>query len=119
MNNFILTISMACAFGISISAPLRAAESTLAETKNEYAKKARADLDELGRKIDALEAEAKDAGESARKGMNAKLKELKARRKTASKDLAKLKRASGKAWAGLKAGMDKGIAEMKEVLRKD
>ncbi len=119
MKILILAVSMACAFGVSTSAPLRAAESKLAETKDEYAKKARVELDELGRKIDALETKAKDAGADVREGMDAKLKALKARRKTASKDLAKLKRASGKAWTGLKAGVDKGIAEMKEELGKE
>ena len=37
-------------------------------------------------------------------------------RKTAKKDFAKLKRASGKAWTDLKAGVDKGIQDIKKEL---
>jgi hypothetical protein len=116
MKRFILAVSMAFAFVFAFapSAPLRAAEgSKIAETKAEYVKKARAELDELSIKIDALELKAKEAGASTKAGMDQKLKALKARRKTAKKDFAKLKRASGNAWTDLKAGVDKGIEELK------
>lgn len=112
MKRLILAVSMAFAF--AAAAPLRAAEgSKIAETKAEYVKKAKIELDELGAKIDALELKAKEAGASAKADMKRKLKALKARRKTAQKDFAKLKRASGKAWSELKAGVDKGIEELK------
>lgn len=114
MKHFILAISMALAF--AAAAPLRAAEgSTIAGTKAEYVKKAKAELDELSAKIDAMELKAKEAGASAKADMKVKLKALKARRKTASKDFAKLQRASGKAWAELKTGVDKGIEELKKA----
>jgi hypothetical protein len=82
-------------------------------------KKAHVALDDLSARIDALEVKAKEAGSEAKAGLDAKLAALKARRKTARKDLSKLKKTSGKAWAKLKAGVDKGIAEMKEELAKD
>lgn len=110
MKRFLLAATMAFAF----ATPLSAAEaSTAAEAKAEYVKKVRVELDELSAKIDALELEAKKAGAFAKKGLEQKLKALKARRRAAQKDFAKLKRASGKAWSELKAGLDRGIEELK------
>jgi hypothetical protein len=45
--------------------------------------------------------------------MEKKLDALRTRRTTARKDFAKLRRASGKAWGSMKAGVDKGIHELK------
>lgn len=113
MKRLMLAVSMMCA--LAVPAPLRAAErSELAETKAEYMKKAHAELDELGAKIDALELRAKKARSSAHEDVQQKLKDLKARRKAAKKDLAKLKRASAKAWAELKTGVDKSIEDLKK-----
>lgn len=119
MNRYTLAVLMGCAFGLACVAPLRAAESKLDETKAEYVKKARVELDELGVKIDALELKVKKAGDSSKMEMEKKLKAVKAQRKTVNRDFAKLKRASGEAWTDLKAGVDKGIAEVKEELGKD
>jgi len=123
MKRLILTVPMAVAFAFATAAPLLAADaakpaatSTLAETKDEYVKKAKVELDELSLKIDALEEKAKGAGTEARAGMNKQLKELKWRRKTVKRDFAKLKRATGKAWTDLKAGLDKGLADLKKEL---
>ena len=120
MKRLILAVSMASAFSLA-AAPLRASdvkpvESKLAETKDEYVKKVRAELKELSAKIDALELKAKRAGAAADAGLDQKVKELKARRKTVKKDFAKLKRASDKAWADLKAGVDKSIDDLKKEL---
>ena len=73
-------------------------------------------------KIAAAKAEyVKKAGAEAREDAQKQLKELKAGRTAAKKDLTKLKRASGGAWADLKAGVDKAIAEGRgiEAFRKD
>ena len=115
MKRLIVVVWMACAFAAA-APPRAAAESKAAETKAEYVKKARAEIDELGGKIDALESKAEKTGASTRAGMDRSLKELKARRKTAKKKLAKLKRASGDAWTDLKAGVDKGIEDLKNAL---
>ena len=48
--------------------------------------------------------------------MHKKIAELKTRRKSAKKDLVKLRRASGKAWADLKAGVEKGIDDIRKEL---
>lgn len=106
MKRFMLAVAMASAFAAPM--PVRAAE-----TRSEYIRKAHIALDDLSLKIDAMELKAKEAGTSAREGMDEKLESLKARRKTARKDLAKLKRASGKAWSKLKAGVDRGIQDLK------
>lgn len=115
MESLILAVSLMCALGAP--APARAAEEAkAAETKGDYVRKAHAAVDALSVKIDALELKAKDAGSSAREGMDEKLTALKARRKTLKKDLARLKRASGKAWANIKAGLDKGLEDLKKDL---
>jgi curli biogenesis system outer membrane secretion channel CsgG len=117
MKNLILIAAMACACAFA-AMPRAAAESTAAETKDDYVKKTHAKLDVLSRKIDVLAFDAKKAGSSANEGLDQTVKELKARRKTAKKDLTKLKRSSGNAWADLKTGVDKGLADLKEALDK-
>lgn len=114
MKYFLLAVSMACAF--AAASPVRAAEQTAAEKKDEYVKKARTELDALGAKIDGLEVRAKAAGASTRAEMERQLKDLKARRKAALKDFSKLKRASGRAWADIRAGLEKGIDDLKKEL---
>ena len=116
MKRFMLAVAMAAAF--AGRSQLSAAD-TKAETKSEYVKKAHVAIDELSVKIDELEVKAKAAGAEAKEGLNEKLAALKARRKTARMDLSKLKRSGGKAWAKLKAGIDKGIADMKDELDKN
>lgn len=112
MESLILAVTMVCALGTS--SPVGAAGAAKApETRAEYVKKAHAELEELSGKIDALELKAKEAGSEAREGIDKKLAGLKARRKTAKKDFAKLRHASGKAWMSFKAGVDNGIKELK------
>ncbi len=111
METLILAVSLVCAAGAP--GPVSAAEqSAPVQTKGEYTKKAHETIDSLSVKIDALEVKAKNAGDSARAGLDEQVKALKVRRTAAKKDLRKLKRASGKAWAKLKAGVDKGIDEL-------
>ena len=116
MKPLILAAAMACAF--AAAAPPRAAAETTksAETKSEYVKRVRAELDKLSRKIDALESKAKAVGVTAHAGLDQKLSDLKTQRKTLKMSFAKLKRASGKAWFDLKGGVDKGIYDLKEAL---
>jgi hypothetical protein len=119
MKHLMLAAAVACAF--ATAAPLRAAAETTetAKTeKDEYIKKARAELDELDGRIAALELKAESAGVSARGDMDRTLKDLKARRKTANKSLAKLKRAGGKAWSDLEVGVDKSLQDLKKAIDK-
>jgi len=115
MKRLMLAVLTACAFAASL--PLRAAEEpAAADNKSEYAGKARAELDALGAKIDALEAKAREAGAEARAKSVRQLQGLKSRRRKALKDLAKLKRASGKAWADIRTGLEKGLEDLKKEL---
>ncbi|MDD5301789.1 MAG: hypothetical protein PHS14_01665 [Elusimicrobia bacterium] len=118
MESLILAVSLVCALAPSTqlnAAESKSAPSKIAETKAEYVKKAHAELNELSGKIDALELKAKAAGSEAREGMDKKLAALKAQRKTAKRDFAKLRHASGKAWISFKAGVDDGINELKKA----
>ncbi len=115
MKNLILLLTLIC--NVASVASLRAADKpAIAETKGEYVDRAKAELDKLSENIDALELKTKEAGASAKVGLERKLKALKARRKTAQKDCAKLKKASGKAWANLKTGVENGINDLKKGL---
>jgi hypothetical protein len=118
MKRLILIVTMACAFAAASAPRAAAAESKAALTKDEYVKKAHAELDELSEQIDTLEHKAKKAGASAHEGMDQTLKDLKAQRKAAKKKLSKLKKASGKAWDDLKDGMDKGLTDLRAALDK-
>jgi uncharacterized protein involved in copper resistance len=116
MKHLILAAAVACAFAAAVPPRAAAQAAQNAKTKDQYVNEARAELDALAGKIDALERKAKKAGSSAREGMDRKLKELKARRRTADKSLAKLKGAGGKAWSGLEADVDKSIRDLKEAV---
>lgn len=114
---------LAAAFALAAASPLRAVdrttlseEASFTEEKNEYVDQAKTELDELSGRIDALEARARKTGAAASAEAARQLKELKARRKKAMKDLARLKRASGKAWADIKAGFEKGLEELEKEL---
>lgn len=112
MESLILAVTMACALGAST--PTNAGAATKQpETKAEYVKRIHAELDVLSAKIDALELKAKEASGEAKEGLDQKLTALKARRKTAKTDFAKLRSAGGKAWISFKMGVDRGVKELK------
>lgn len=104
---------------LAFAAPALAAPAEPpAEKKSEYVERVRTELDALGAKIDAMEAKAKVAGAEARAGMDRQLKDLKARRKAALREFSRLKRASGSAWADIRAGLEKGLADLRKELDK-
>jgi len=116
MRRSLLAVSLAFAFAAAPRAGAK--ESKAAQTKDEYVKKARGDIDELGREIDRLERKAKKSGSAAHEAVDKNIKDLKAQRKTAKSHLADLKRASGQAWANLKSGVDEAIADLKKSVDK-
>ena len=116
MKRLLLAVSFA--FAAALAPRAVAKESKAAQTKDEYVKKAHAEIDELSGKIDALERKAKKKGSTAHEEMDKDIKDLKARRKTAKSDLAQLKSAGGKAWTDLKSGVDQAIADLKKGLDK-
>lgn len=114
MESMILAVSLMCAAGAP--SPASAAEQTrAAETREAYVHKAHAAVDALSAKIDALEAKAEKSGAEARENADDELRALKVRRKTLKKDLVRLKRAGGRAWAKVKAGVDRGIAALEKA----
>ena len=116
MNHLLLALALTGALAASPPSRAVAESSKAAETKDEYVKKAHAEIDGLSGRIDGLESKGKKAGASARDGMDQKLKQLKSKRKASKRNLAKLKRASEKAWADLKAGVDAGIDDLKKAI---
>ncbi len=116
MKPFALILALACAFAAAAAPRASAQASKLAEAKDLYVKNARAAIEELSRKIDSLEKKLKTADAAAHEDRKSKLAGLKARRKTLLRRLTKLKRASGKAWGDLKAGVDQGIEDLRAAV---
>ncbi|MDP3543458.1 MAG: hypothetical protein Q8T11_13395 [Elusimicrobiota bacterium] len=114
MESMILAVSLMCAMGVP-SPALAAEQARAVETREAYVKKAHAAVDALGAKIDALEAKAAKAGGEARENADDRLRALKVRRKSLKKDLVRLKRAGDKAWTKVKAGVDRGIADLEKA----
>lgn len=114
MESLVLAVSLMCAMGSP--SPAQAAEqSRAAVTREAYIKKAQTAGDALGAKIDALEAESAKAGGEARENADDRIRALNVRRKTLKKDLVRLKRAGGKAWTKVRAGVDEGISELEKA----
>ena len=117
MKIYLIAAFLAGAFVAAAPTAARAAESASpSETKAEYMKKARARLDELGARIDALEVKFKKTGAAADEGLKKRIAALKKRRQAARKSFAALKRASGEAWRDLKAGFDAGLEDIQREL---
>ena len=84
--------------------------------KDEYVKEMNKQLAVLDAKIaDLTERSSKAAGE-AKKDLEKKLEDAKAKHSTAAKKLEELKEASGEQWEKLKEGMSKAFGDLKKVI---
>lgn len=84
--------------------------------KDEYVKEMNKQLEVLDAKIaDLKERSAKAAGE-AKKDLEKKLEDAKAKHSTAAKKLEELKEASAEQWEKLKEGMSKAFGDLKKVI---
>lgn len=89
-----------------------------AEEKKEFKAKARARLDELGRKIDELESEFKKTGSEMKAETKEELQKLKEKRAALKKEMKKLKAKSKAKWKKAKQKIQAGEDELEEAYNK-
>ncbi|WP_413585481.1 hypothetical protein [Bdellovibrio sp. HCB274] len=77
------------------------------EQKDAFQKEMEANLAEMKNEINALKKAAAEKSGDAKKEMNGQINNLEKKQATMSKDLAQLKKSSGKAWGHMKDGMSK------------
>ena len=80
--------------------------------KQEFVKRAQAELDQLDKQMADLQAQATKANAKTRKQIDKSIAELEPRRKTAEQRLNQLKSSSGKAWTDLKDGVTAAIDDL-------
>ena len=80
--------------------------------KQEFVKRAQAELDQLDKQMADLQAQATKANAKTRKQIDKSIADLEPRRKTAERRLDQLKSSSGKAWADLKDGVTAAINDL-------
>ena len=81
--------------------------------KQEFARRAQAELDQLDKQMADLQAQATKANAKTRKQIDKSIAELEPRRETAVRRLDKLKSSGGKAWADLKDGVTAAINDLR------
>jgi len=80
--------------------------------------KARRELDELGKKIDALEADARREGALVRERLQADVKALRADERDARRELAKLEASGAAARKDLTDRVERAMRKLREAYRK-
>ena len=85
------------------------------EKKADYEKRIKAELDDLGARIDQLNKKMSALGEEGRKKAKAQLKELKKKKRVAGRKFDKVKAASQKEWGKFKAGVDDAVNDLKKT----
>ncbi len=94
-------------------------EKTEAERqKEEFVRRAQAELDQLDKQMADLQAQAKTPNAKTRKQIDKSIAELEPRRKTAARKLDQLRSSSGKAWADLKDGVTAAINDLSSAYRR-
>ena len=99
----------------------QAADSTATyaeQEKDKYVRKTRAEIDELGARIDRLGIEARTARDELKAKLDKDIAALDRKRDTAERKLADLQSANASAWTHLKAGMDNALEDLKQSFAK-
>ena len=101
--------------GEKVKQAVKDAKEDARETKADFEKRVKADLDELDAKIDQLGKKMSAMGEDGRKKAKAEAKELKKKRQVAGKKFAKAKAASKKEWERFKVEVDEAVGDLKKA----
>jgi DNA repair exonuclease SbcCD ATPase subunit len=99
----------------------QAADSTAKyaeQEKDKYVRKTRAEVDELGTKIDRLGVKARAARDDVKAKLDEDIAALDGKRDEAERKLDDLKSANAGAWRHLKTGMDNALADLKRSFEK-
>jgi flagellar hook-basal body complex protein FliE len=88
------------------------------KTKREiYQKKLEAELGKWGLNIDKFKTQAAKTKSAARESLKERIKDLRAKHKTAEEKLKKLHASGDSAWSELKDGMEKAVVELRTSVR--
>lgn len=88
------------------------------EQKEEFQKDMEAKLSDLGAEISQLKSTVSETSGEAKKDLNEKIAALEAKQSEVKKDLAKLKKSSGKAWSEMKTGVSKAWDALSDSYKK-
>lgn len=99
-----------------VSQALAATKQYTFQRKAEYAARVRGVVDDLDDRIDALEAEAKDAGADAKKRLEPRLAELKKRRAVLADRLWDVRSVAADTWEDVKSGFGAAARDLERLL---
>lgn len=120
--SFVATVVYATEKGQAVkqkaSETIDAAADYTKEQKEEIQKSLDKNLTALSKEIDALKKDAKNSSGKAKEEMNLQIANLESTRTELRKDLAKMKKSSGRAWAELKAGTSEAMDKLSESFSK-
>jgi len=85
------------------------------EKKADYEKRVKAELDDLGARIDQLNKKMSSLGKEGKKKARVRLAELRDKKKIAGKKFDKVKASSEKEWRKFKAGVDDAVSDLKKA----
>lgn len=91
---------------------LETAKELTAQQKEEYQKKVQAQIEDLTRHIAEINAKAKTLRKEASAQFEAATAELKKKQEAAQQKLKELQSSTGKAWDGVKTGLDSAMDEL-------
>jgi len=92
---------------------MQTTEAYAQRQKEEYQKKAEAELNELDHRIDELKAKTEKAGAKAKAAMDQQMAELRKQQEVARQKLEELKGASTSTWEETRKKLDAAIEELK------
>jgi len=94
---------------------LESAKKFTLQQKEEYQKKAEAELADLGKRIGELKDKAAEAKGDALTALEARIAELKGKQKAAEDRLKDLRASSAQAWQDMKTGLDGALNELRKT----
>lgn len=100
------------------SETIDAASEYTKEQKEEIQKSLDRNLSAISKEIDELKRDAKNSSGKAKNEMNLQIANLENTQRELKKDIAKLKKSSGKAWDELKAGTTAALDKLSESFSK-
>lgn len=102
-----------------VSEALAATRDYTHRRKDEYAERVRGVLDDLDDRIEALREEAAEAGADAKRRLEPRIAELKAKRAALDDRLGKVRAASAEAWDDVKEGFGDAARDLEQWLDDD
>lgn len=118
MNRLAWALIMMGAAAAAQARPAAEVAPATASSVTDARAKVRQELDEFGRRIDALEADARRAGTQTRERLDAAVKDLRVDKADAEREFAKLESAGESARKRLSKGLDRAMVKLRTAYRK-